>query len=177
MALLVKFVRQFEDIMKLNNAESSNPRKRSEFEGYKLDTLLNKIKESTKEYDKPIYSIWADKVLNKKLSYEDLKKITDESIQSIGTINENRAQQVDRKKLSNVVFAYEAMVKIRESRGGWWKAFHLWQNYKESKYLEDLSTKRQEYLQNKYPVQDIFKEASKSIMKKVYDNTKNIRKK
>lgn len=168
---IVSFIREFEDIMQQSNKQSKTPRERKPFEGMNFDKMIEKIKAGTSAYDKPLYSIWANKVVDNKISYEDLKKVTDESVQNIEKAEKNKYSTVSREDLSNVVYAHEAMFRVCQSRGFWWKVFHLYQNYVENKYLESLSMRVSQYIEKNYPINDISDTMPDSMMKKVYTNT------
>ena len=167
---LVKFAREFEELVQTGNAESASPRKREPFEGMSLDDVMKRIKNSTKAYDKPLYSIWANKIVDGKISYEDLKSVTDGAIERIEYQEKSPNGSVQRNDLANVVYAHEAMFRVRQSRGFWWKVFHLYQNYKEEKYLEALSYRISEYLGKNYPIDEISNSVSDSMMQGAYDN-------
>lgn len=168
---MVSFVKSFEEIMQLSNEESANPRARKPYEGMVFENIIEKLKANTAAYDKPIYSIWANKIADKKLSYKELKSVTDESIRRINNIEDAGRVNVDRYDLANVVYAREAMVRVRQSRGRLWKLFHLYQNSKEKEYLESLSARITEYNGKNYPINDVLQEGSNSIMQSVYRNT------
>ena len=168
----VKFVRAFEDIAQQRNAESSNPRERKAYEGMSFNKILEKLQAKSKAYDKPVYSIWADKIIAGEISYEHLKDYTKEAIRTIES-SKDKAVAFHRGAISNVLFAHEAMLQVRKSRGGWWKAFHLIQNYREKKYLEALTEQKNVYISRNYPVADILRETPASMMEKAYENTKH----
>ena len=88
---IVKFVREFEEIMSEANAKSSAPKKRAPFEGMHFESIMAKLNDATKGYDKPLYSIWANKVIDAEISYEDLQSVTDMATQRIK--NEERLLQ------------------------------------------------------------------------------------
>ncbi|MBO7187565.1 MAG: hypothetical protein J6V68_04135, partial [Clostridia bacterium] len=165
---IVKFVNEFEEIMAQRNAESKEPKERKPFEGMNFEKLIEKTTAKTKEYDKTLYSIWANKVVDGKISFKTLKKITDESIRNIER-QERENRPISREDLTNIVLAHEAMFRVSQSRGFFWKLFNF---FREDRYLDSLSNKRMEYVNKNYPVQDILDKIPDSVMKETYTNTK-----
>jgi hypothetical protein len=161
---IVNFVRDYEEIMAQRNAESKEPKERKPYEGMNFEKLIEKTTAKTKEYDKTLYSIWANKVVDGKISFKTLKKITDESIRNIER-QERENKPVSREDLTNIVLAYEAMFRVSQSRGFFWKLFNF---FREDRYLDSLSNKRMEYVNKNYPVQDILDKTPDSVMKETY---------
>ena len=171
---LATFVREFEDIMDGINAQSSTPRERKPYEGIPFDKLIESVKKATSVYDKPLHNVWSDKILNKKLSYENLKAVTDYSITNIERDSKSNNDIPSSIDLENVVRAHEAMKVVRQSRSWLWKAFHLYQNYQEGKYLEALSSKVQDFWQRGYDLSSFIDDVSVSTMEGVYKNTNSL---
>ena len=164
------FINEYEDILAHRNNDLKSPRERDRFEGFNSSSLLDKVKAITNSYNKTVHGIWADKILNdkEKFTFEDLKAITDSATRSLDS-KINKTEEMIHKNLVNVIYAKQAMEKVRQSRTGWWKFWNLLKNYRENKYLESLNEKLETYKKAKLPVEKILAEAPQQILKNAYD--------
>lgn len=169
---VVRFLHDYEDLMAQKNAESKEPRDRAPFENTKFNDLLDRAKGITQPYNQSVYGIWADKIADAKdkFSFRDLRAVTDRAINAIEASLDGGNDTYKRSDLVNVVYAKAAMEKVRESRTGWWKFWNLLENYREYRYLEDLSKKVTEYRESLYPVNEILENAPQEILKNAYEN-------
>ena len=119
-------------------------------------------------YNQEIYNVWAYRVLNDNdtLTYENLKAITDTAVQAIDAGLNN--QNYQRSDLANVVYAKEAMERVRFARTRWWKFWNPVQNYRERKYHEALVGKIDEY-KEQLPVEDILRAVDGEPLKRTYE--------
>ena len=174
---LVHFINDFEEIVAQNNLESNPPRERKPYEGMNFAKLVDKVKDGTQKYNQTVYGIWANKIIDKKdkFTYEDLKSVTDRAINSIDT-SLNSTRFFDEGAIINLVYAKEAMERVRQSRTGWWKFWHLYDNYQESKYLELLTDKLNEYTREEVPIAGVLEGATKELLSTTYNNLVDTRK-
>jgi hypothetical protein len=167
---LEEFVNSFEEIMKESHEQSGSTRERKPFEGMLFKSIIDRAKQSLEPYNVPLYSVWARKTLDGKLTYKDLKSITDGAMLRVENAHESGNTAVNENDVANVVYAHEAMFRICQSRGFWWKAFHLIDNYYEQKYLETLSERIATYTGRNYPVDRILDNVPDSAVGQVYGN-------
>ncbi len=167
-----RFINEFEEIVADKNNELEQPRERSRFEKMSFTDLLNKVKNNAKIYNQSLKDIWAHKIVDNKspFTYRDLETVTNRAIGAIEGSLDRGADKFSRSDLANIVYAKEAMEKVRQSRTGWWKVFNLLENYREYKYLRDLTAKVTEYTEKRYPVGTILEKMPTGLLKNAYEN-------
>lgn len=167
------FINEFEEIVSQNNAESKNPQPRKPFENMKYEDLIERVKGVAQPYNQSVYGIWAAKIINQKIkfTYENLQAVTNGAINAIETSITNADASFARTNLINIVYAKEAMAQVRASRTGWWKFWHMYDNYKERKYYESLVNKVEEYTEKGFSVGKIMEEAPQELLKNAYKKT------
>ena len=168
---LLKYIYAFEGIVEQRNNESKNPRNRRPFEGMSFEGLLKKLKEAAKPYDKPIYNVWSDKMLDGKISFKELRSVTEYPISVLDRVGPNTQTSLSRESITNIYLAYKAMHAVREARGFWWKVFHIPQNIMEGNYYDKLKEKVTRLTQIKLITTTMMLEADKNLMKKAYEDT------
>lgn len=169
----VDFINEFEEIVSQNNAESKNPQPRKPFENIKYEDLIERVRGVAQPYNQSVYGIWAAKIINQKIkfTYENLQAVTNGAISAIETSITNADASFARTNLINIVYAKEAMAQVRASRTGWWKFWHMYDNYKERKYYESLVKQVEEYTEKGFSVGKIMEEAPQELLKNAYKKT------
>ena len=134
---IIEFIRDYEDVMKQKHAESDEAEnERKPYEGIKGGKLLEDVKEGLKQYDKTLSAIWAERIVNGKMKFEDMQTITEAENDNMLKNRETRYKT--KQSLANVLVAKDAMTKVCRERGFFWKAFHLIQYFREKNYLQKL---------------------------------------
>ena len=169
---LTQFVDSFEALLAQRSKELG-VQDRPPFETIKRSSLFNRVHAAADQYNQPVYGIWAKTILDKKFTYRDLKAVSDNAVNSIEANRDSADGVISRRDLTNVVYAKEAMEKVRQSRTGWWKLFHLYENFKEWQYLTSLTEKVTEYAEAKFRVKEILDEANPEMLKTAYDKPSN----
>ena len=139
---LVKFVKDYEEMMAARNKESEqrNPN-RKEYEGLR-DTILLTAMDTLKPYDKPLTDIWADRVLKGKISFEEFSAFADGEGQYVNENYSKDAHDALMSRADNVFLAAKAMEKIWEGRSIFWIIRHpvlAVRDYTYKKTLNDLA--------------------------------------
>ena len=167
---LEEFVNSFEEIMKESHEQSTSTRERKPFEGMRFESVIERARQSLEPYNVPLYSIWARKALDGKITYNDLKTVTDGAMSRVENAHQSGNTAVSENDVTNVVYAHEAMFRVCQSRGFWWKVFHPIDNYREQKYLETLSNRISTYIERNYPIGRISDNVPDSAVGQVYGN-------
>lgn len=168
---LYSFLQRFEDIADHRNKDSKTPSKREAYEGINFKDLLDNLKKVTKGFNKPLYGIWADKIISKEISYSDLQNVTKESMRTIERLKEDGKNEIDKGQIANVLYAHEAMSQVWKSRKVTWIIGNFIQAYREYKYLQSLKKATDTYIAREYPVAEILNTTQMEMMKKAYENT------
>lgn len=167
---LDEFVNSFEEIMQESHEQLNSTRERKPFEGMSFKSIIERARQSLESYNVPLYSIWARKTLDGKITYKDLKTITDGAMSRVENAHESENTAANENDVANVVYAHEAMFRVCQSRGFLWKLFHLIDNYREQKYLETLSNRISTYIERNYPINRILDDIPDSAVGQVYGN-------
>ena len=132
---------------------------------------MDNLKKVTKGFNKPLYGIWADKIISKEISYSDLQNVTKESMRTIERLKEDGKNEIDKGQIANVLYAHEAMSQVWKSRKVTWIIGNFIQAYREYKYLQSLKKATDTYIAREYPVAEILNTTQMEMMKKAYENT------
>ena len=136
---LVKFVKDYEEMMAARNEESEkkNPN-RNEYEGLR-DTILLTAMDTLKPYDKPLTEIWADSVLKGKMSFEEFSAFADGESQYVNENYSKSAHDALQSRADNVFLAAKAMEKIWEGRSIFWIIRHPVMAVRDYNYKKTLN--------------------------------------
>lgn len=168
---ILAFINAFESIMKARQEETEYDRKREAYEGADYKKLVKYVVDSTKEFDQALCWNWAEDVVNDKLSYEDLKAVTDRAIASLDNLP-NGAEFGDNelRKLANVYWAMKAMEMVRQQRGFFFAIFSFRINRREKAYFNQLVEAKNRYQSKGYPVGELQSQGYVSVMKESYED-------
>ena len=101
-----------------------------------FNSICNKI-------NKPLPSLWMEKLKKGSMNIDDLQATTKQAYDSMDK-NWNKNENTMAGSLTNVIAGYEAMKQLRDSRKGFfgwfWKLFNWKINAKEDDYFNELST-------------------------------------
>ena len=163
---LVKFVREYEDMMAQKYKEDGETRNRSYLEGIKPKVLSEAISQTFDSYRGDITDIWAERIANSTMSLTEMRRVTDADHN-----NYIRQQEGYTNSLANIVAARDAMQKIVDTKGLGWKIGNLVRFIRINSYLKDLNAKIAEY-DNPEAVQEAQNRISKSVLSAPLNNLK-----
>lgn len=171
---LVKFVKDYEEMMAARNEESEkkNPN-RKEYEGLR-DTILLTGMDVLEAYDKPLTDIWADKVLKGKISFEEFSAFADGESQYVNENYSKPAHDALKSRADNVFLAAKAMEKIWEGRSIFWIIRHPVMAVRDYNYKKTLNDIAQNLFTQKdytYPQTNVY--SYTSMVGHVFDKMKN----
>ncbi len=169
---LAQFVNAFEALL-AQRSDELGEKNRKPFESMKPNDLLNHVKAGAQAYNQTVYGIWAKTILDDKRTFRDLKEVSDRAVHSIEANRDSEDGVISNRDLTNVVYAKEAMEKVRQSRTGWWKFCNLLENYREWKYLKSLQEKVTEYAEAKFRVKEILEDVNPEMLKTSYGDPVN----
>ena len=168
---LVSFIQEYEAIMQERKEETEYGKERTPYEGENYKGLVQYLVDSTKEYDQALCWIWAEDVVNEKLSISDMKAVTDRAIADLDRLNaEDNFGEQERDKLANVYWAMKAMEMVRQQRGIFFKIFSFRINGREKEYFNQLVSAKDRFIAKGFPVAELQKVAYKSVMKDFYED-------
>ena len=171
---LVKFVKEYEAMMAARNEQSEQKNaKRKEYEGLR-DTILVTAMGVLEAYDKPLTDIWADKVLNGKISFEEFSAFADGENQYVNENYSEAAHDALKSRADNVFLAAKAMEKIWEGRSIFWIIRHPVMAVRDYTYKKTLSDYAQNLFTQKdytYPASNVY--SYTSMVGPVFDKMKN----
>ena len=151
-----KFIEDFEKVAQARY-ESELPEgelpTRKPYEGANFEKLATAALDSIKAYEKPLATVWANRILNNKISLDQMKSFTDDAIRNLEDADPSDLGD-KRKDLNNVVRARRMMQTVRKHRGRFWRAmpWNWWRNSQEKAYLKALDDKIAEYQSRNFPV-------------------------
>lgn len=168
---LVSFIQEYEAIMQARKEETEYGKERTPYVGENYKGLVQYLVDSTKEYDQALCWIWAEDVVNEKLSINDMKAVTDRAIAHLdGLKAEDDFGEQEREKLANVYWAMKAMEMVRQQRGIFFKIFSFRINGREKEYFNQLVAAKDRFIAKGFPVAEVQKVAYKSVMKDFYED-------
>ena len=173
---LGEFVNAFDGLMQARYKESLQEGQeptRQPHEGISYTKLLGALVQFTKQYNKTLPTIWSENVLNKISDVQSMKAITDSSYQYLtqevkftGSA-EAVTGPVEKDKLTNILGALQAMEKIREKRGFFWKRIFRSRNRAEKEYIATLKQQVKELAEMGYPTSEINQKLSENVLDEV----------
>lgn len=168
---LVSFIQEYEAIMQERKDETEYGKDRTPYAGESYKGLVQYLVDSTKEYDQALCWIWAEDVVNEKLSINDMKAVTDRAIADLDGLNaEDEFGEQERDKLANVYWSMKAMEMVRQQRGIFFKIFSFRINGREKEYFNQLVAAKDRFIAKGFPVAELQKVAYKSVMKDFYED-------
>jgi hypothetical protein len=168
---ILSFIQDYEDIMKARKEEAEYDRQRSPYEGADYKELVKYVVDSTKEFDQALCWIWAEDVVNEKLSIKDLKAVSDRAIADLDSLREgDEFGDKERAKLANVYWSMKAMEMVRQQRGFFFKIFSFRINGREKEYFNQLVAAKDRFIARGFPVAEIQKTGYASVMKEAYED-------
>lgn len=168
---ILSFINAFESIMKARQEETEYDRKREAYEGADYKKLVKYVVDSTKEFDQALCWNWAEDVVKEKLSYKDLKAVTDRAIAGLDNLPDgSEFGDNELRKLANVYWAMKAMEMVRQQRGFLFAIFSFRINRREKEYFKQLVEAKNRYQSKGYPVGDIQSQGYVSVMKESYED-------
>lgn len=166
---LLSFIRDYEGMMKARKEETEYDRERRPYEGADYDKLVKYVVNSTREYDQALCWIWAEDVVNDKLSIKDLQAVTDSAIADLDKVKAGEFTDREWSKLANVYWAMKAMEMVRQQRGVFFRIFSFRINRREKEYFNQLVAAKDRYIAKGFPVAELQKVAYVSVMKESYE--------
>lgn len=175
-----RFIDGFEKVMQAKYEstvkEGDNPRR--PYEGAKYDKLAKFALKSVSNYDKSLNTVWADNILNKKISLEQMMTFTDRAIQKVDNARPDDLGEA-MHDLENVVRARRSIEKVRNQRGKWWKRmpWNWSRNSREKKYMQSLNDTIARWSASGYPIGKplkfhMLKDATKELQDRIDAYTK-----
>ena len=140
---MVKLLDYFEEMMDARHKEGPNastPRK--PYNGFEK-TIIDDFKNGLAAYDKPLADVWADQLVNDKLSFEDITSVIDNEMNEINNaLKENQSadyfQDNYTSYICNIDLAQKALDKAWKDRSFIWRIIHPVQAVKQYLYKSDL---------------------------------------
>ena len=157
-------IRDYEDIMKERKQETEYSRQREPYEGIKYETVVKYVMKNTEKYDKMLSMVWMDNILNKTLSIQDMKAVTDDAIKILGGLKKETFTEAHKPLLHNLVSAMHALEGVRQQRGRLWKIFNFRINRREKAYLTELANAYNHAVWNDLPLTEAQDEIFASVM-------------
>ena len=103
--------------MKARKEEADYDRERLPYEGADYKNLVEYAVGSTKDFDQALCWIWAEDVVNGKLSIQELKAVTDRAIADLDRLTSNdKFGDNEYSKFANVYWAMKSMEMVRQQR-------------------------------------------------------------
>ena len=141
-----EFLTDFEDLaeakyrLEFGDDQAVN---RERYAGATLQELNAAFNSICNKINKPLPSLWMEKLKKGSMNIDDLHATTKQAYDSMDK-NWNKNENTMAGSLTNVVAGYEAMKQLRDSRKGFfgwfWKLFNWKINAKEDDYFNELST-------------------------------------
>ena len=168
---LIAFIERFESIMKLRQEETEYDRERKAYEGANYKNLVKYVIDSTKDLNQAICWTWAEDVVNEKMSYKDLKAVTDGAITALDALPQGAELSVENEaQLVNVYLAMKAMEMVRQQRGFFFAIFSFRINRREKEYFNQLVEAKNRYQAKGFPMAELQQMAYQPVMKECYEN-------
>ena len=170
---IAEFVYDFDALMQAKYEEGLQPGQeptRKPYEGASYTKLLGAMVQFTQNYNKTLPTVWSENVLNKLSSVESMKAITESSYRYLtqdvkfSGSAEAVTGPVEKDNLTNVLGALQAMEKIRQQRGFFWKLFCRSQNKAEKEYIATLRLQVQELAKMGYPTHEVNATLSENVL-------------
>ena len=168
---IISFIERFESIMKLRQEETEYDRERKAYEGANYKNLVKYVIDSTKDLNQALCWTWAEDVVNEKMSYKDLKAVTDGAITALDALPQGAELSVENEaQLVNVYLAMKAMEMVRQQRGFFFAIFSFRINRREKEYFNQLVAAKNRYQAKGYPMAELQQMAYQPVMKECYEN-------
>ena len=178
----VEFITKFEKMMQARHEEGPNKNQpRKPFNGLGK-TILADVKKELEIYNKPLSDIWAERIVNGKLSFDEVKRVADIEVDDINKYLNNIKKDPQNAQgdaytksmgLANVVMAQRALEKAWKDRGIGWRIIHPFQAISQYIYKNKLATAVNAIKATGMSEEGIMaetEEVSDSMVKFVYEN-------
>lgn len=122
--------------------EDSNA-KRKPYAGADKNKILARLQTTLQGYNKTLPDLWTERMKSDAMNVDAMRAVTDAEYQ---TLTDSNALLIDSRspRVTNVLAAYETMLRIRPTRGFWWKLFNFRINSREKEYIKTLKSQIQE---------------------------------
>lgn len=165
---MTEFVEEFEELLAARNMLNGESN-RKPYLGLKFTDVLDSVVANTQKMNKKLGELWAERVLKKGMSVDQMKTITDVASKNLSEVkNPKQLNEDGMHSLTNIIFAKNAMVQIREKRGFLWKLFNRKENAMEKQYLKDLKMQIDRLAVKKFPVSEAIMANSNPVLKDAY---------
>lgn len=159
-----KFIEEFDELMEIKHESELPPEKASTYKpllGMDHERVFNFMWNEVGRFNRPLPEIWADNLIKNRYTMTQIKEVTSDATSKLDNIQPNELDE-NRKDLANLVMAKQAMEKVRQSRGFFWRIwFRNWdRNSEEKAYLRELTEKIAEYRNAGFPVAEVESRAS-----------------
>ena len=165
------FIESFDKLMQAKFAdeakENKTPNTHKPLEGATYAAVANAVWKQVKHFDKPTPDVWAESMLQGKLTLEDIKSVLEPAKERMLSGNNEDVNYSELSDYLNVYMAKQALDKVIEKRSFWWKAWpgNWRQWYRESQYAEQLGNDLLSYsLLSNLPDEENLKELTERSM-------------
>jgi hypothetical protein len=154
------FIRSFEGMMQARYEESlpeGETPKRKPYEKANFASLLERMVQFTRQYNKSLASLWAEQVKEGTMDVETIKQFALEDAQFLvrNANNANVSQEEKDNRLKHFVTARQAIDTLWEKRGYGWIILHPIQAYREYDLLNTLNDIWDDLEEYNYPLNDM----------------------
>jgi hypothetical protein len=141
---VAKFIDEYEKIMVAKNEESAFIRERAPYEGIGVD-VMKMATRSMQAFNKPLASVWADRIRKEKFDVSKMRSLTDGIYQRVAE-NNNYINE-GRSSVETAVIMHEALKGAINNRtiGMYFQPRNWWRFGKEYFYEKALAKQIKEY--------------------------------